>query len=117
MPLPCTRLIFSSSVISFSTMSARSSGDKLVFIQGWFCFASSVWPCKRCCAKVKAAITTRTAVRQRQRGLFIFTLPEQRNVPTIISAFCRGERGWNNNGKGNRTASLHTGLFKSANDC
>src|SRR5260370_1825853 len=34
MPVPCRREIFSSSVISFSTMAARWSGDSDVFIQG-----------------------------------------------------------------------------------
>src|SRR5215470_365158 len=33
-PVPCSNVIFSSSVISLTTIAARSSGDKLVFIQG-----------------------------------------------------------------------------------
>ena len=36
MPLPCSSEIFSSSVNCFSTMSARSSGERFLFIQGWF---------------------------------------------------------------------------------
>src|SRR5438045_9619795 len=33
-PVPCSSVIFSSSVISFTTMAARSSGKRLVFIHG-----------------------------------------------------------------------------------
>src|SRR6266700_2008102 len=33
-PVPCSNVIFSSSVISFTTSAARSSGERLVFIQG-----------------------------------------------------------------------------------
>src|SRR5579859_1612931 len=35
-PVPWSRLIFSSSVISLTTMDARSSGDKLVLLHGCF---------------------------------------------------------------------------------
>src|ERR1700690_1718853 len=34
MPVPCSRVIFSSIVISFTTIDARSSGDRLGFDQG-----------------------------------------------------------------------------------
>src|SRR5215475_10857746 len=34
MPTPCSRATFSSTVISFMTRSARSSGERLVFIHG-----------------------------------------------------------------------------------
>jgi hypothetical protein len=34
MPVPCKREIFSSSVISFTTSAARSSGERRLFIQG-----------------------------------------------------------------------------------
>src|SRR5207253_10128819 len=33
-PVPCSNVIFSSSVISFTTSAARSSAERLVFIQG-----------------------------------------------------------------------------------
>src|SRR5450755_1915390 len=33
-PVPCSKETFSSSVISFTTSAARSSGDRLVFIHG-----------------------------------------------------------------------------------
>src|ERR1700722_14365539 len=35
MPVPCSMLIFSSMVISLTTMDARWSGDKLELDQGW----------------------------------------------------------------------------------
>src|ERR1700678_1533820 len=41
MPWPCMRSIFSSRVISFSTSSARWSGERPVFIQG--CTVGFVW--------------------------------------------------------------------------
>ena len=40
MPLPCRSAIFSSRVIWFSTIPARSSGERLEFIQGWFAFCA-----------------------------------------------------------------------------
>src|SRR6185312_6891713 len=39
-PLPCSSEIFSSRVISFRTSAARSSGERLVFIQGWLAFCA-----------------------------------------------------------------------------
>ena len=44
MPLPCRSAIFSSRVICFSTSSARSSGERLEFIQGWFAFCAMTEP-------------------------------------------------------------------------
>ena len=43
MPLPCSNEIFSSSVICFSTISARSSGERFLFIQGKSCFLGAFW--------------------------------------------------------------------------
>ena len=44
MPLPCKSAIFSSRVICFRTSSARSSGERLEFIQGWFAFCAMTEP-------------------------------------------------------------------------
>src|SRR5436305_176288 len=41
MPVPCSIWIFSSIVISLTTIEARSSGERLVFIQG--CDPSLFW--------------------------------------------------------------------------
>src|SRR5713226_6079976 len=76
MPLPCTRSIFSSSVISFSTSSARSSGERLVFIHGRFCFCSSSCPCAWNRPNFGTTITLTASIaaitKVQRRGLFIF---------------------------------------------
>src|SRR5580692_10831647 len=36
MPVPCKREIFSSRVISLTTIEARASGERFAFDQGWF---------------------------------------------------------------------------------
>src|SRR6185369_17983578 len=56
-PLPCTRAIFSSSVSSFNTSSARSSGESEVFIHGCFLASGGFCPCDT--RNVEAEETTR----------------------------------------------------------
>src|SRR6266852_5856768 len=76
MPLPWTRSIFSSRVISLSTSSARSSGERLVFIHGRFCFCSSSWLCEWSRAKMGATIRQSANIaangKTKGRGLFMF---------------------------------------------
>src|ERR1700727_1157038 len=61
-PVPCTIWIFSSRVIWPSTMSARSSGESDLFIQGFvrgiFAVPGAVLACAREQPKVASAITT-----------------------------------------------------------
>src|SRR5882762_319995 len=91
MPLPCTRSIFSSSVISFSTRSARSSGERLVFIHGPYCFCPSSWACAWNRANFGATIPPTASIaaitRVQRQGLFIFcNHPVKSNfTPVIIS--------------------------------
>src|SRR5580658_4439355 len=103
MPIPCNRSIFSSSVISFSTMFARSSGERPAFIHGWFRSSFTCCPCIRCCAKTVVAtpkiaarhaastpkpIVTEALLRTHHNSfLFIRTILDHELNATIISIF------------------------------
>src|ERR1700730_4695820 len=81
MPSPCTRSIFSSSVNSFNTISARSSGESLEFIHGWSLALSSPSWCKLRCAKddappndIKSAAVS---PKRKQGNFFIGDVPRE----------------------------------------
>src|SRR5450432_3210118 len=63
-PVPCSIVIFSSSVISLTTMAARSSGDRLVFIQG----GGGAFSCEPACASrgIPRATTPRQSRSERK---------------------------------------------------
>src|SRR5579863_4162849 len=82
MPTPCSIAIFSSSVISLSTRSARSSGERLVFIQGPV--GAGACGCRRC---VHACTPTRSA--RIGTAMFAVRLPGCRFIVTSLKRFCR----------------------------
>ena len=58
MPLPCRSAIFSSRVICFRTSSARFSGERLEFIQGWFAFCAMTEPAAATKISIRASTST-----------------------------------------------------------
>src|SRR5258708_37925308 len=65
LPVPCSNVIFSSSVIAFTTSEARSSGERLVFVHG--CFPPD-WAEAATKLKVKIRIASE---RDRQENGFV----------------------------------------------
>src|ERR1700693_5689033 len=85
MPSPCTRSIFSSSVNSFNTISARSSGESLGFIHGRSCWAKDD-------AQANEIVSAAVSPKYKQDNFFIGGVPRER---LIMRAYDSGFR-WNN---------------------
>src|SRR5271165_2015043 len=115
MPLPCSSPIFSSSVICFSTISARSSGERLLFIQGKFCLP--VWPELGGCADAVAIISAKEKIAKTvlrlQNRLFIGDLaaPFMKLSRTTISEGAWGARNQCRKGCSRSPSNRRSGGF------